>query len=56
MTGWAVAIILLVISIYLFFKNKEKQELDTAERNKLNTDVALLRQQRDNLASDINEL
>ena len=56
MAGWAVAIVLLVLVIYLFLKNREKQELDNSERNKLDTDVALLKQQRDNLALDINEL
>ena len=56
MAGWAVAIVLLVLVIYLFLKNREKQELDNSERNKLDTDVALLKQQRDNLTLDINEL
>ena len=44
MAGWAVAIVLLVLVIYLFLKNREKQELDNSERNKLDTDVALLKQ------------
>ena len=44
MVGCAVAIILLVLVIYLFLKNREKQELDNSEKNKLNTDIALLKQ------------
>lgn len=56
MAGWVVAIILLVLVIYLFLKNREKQELDSSEKNKLNTDIALLKQQKFNLTSDINEL
>jgi uncharacterized membrane protein len=44
MIGWAISIILLVIVIYLFLKNKEKQELDASERNKLDTEIALLKQ------------
>ncbi len=56
MIGWAISIILLVIVIYLFLKNKEKQELDASERNKLDTEIALLKQQKDNLSSAIYEL
>jgi len=44
MVGWAISIVLLVIVIYLFLKNKEKQELDASERNKLDTEIALLKQ------------
>ena len=56
MGGWVVSIILVIIIVYLFLKYKEKQALDVSERNKLDTEVALLIQQRNNLAEDINEL
>jgi len=42
MGGWVVSIILVIIIVYLFLKYKEKQALDVSERNKLDTEVALL--------------
>ena len=56
MIGYALCVILLIPLIYLYCKYREKQELDCSERNKLNTDIALLKQQKSNLTSDINEL
>ena len=56
MIGYALCVILLIPLIYLYCKYRQKQELDFSERNKLNTDIALLQQQKNNLNEDIKEL
>ena len=56
MYGWITCIILIVFLIYLFCKFREKQELDLSEKNKLNTEIELLKQQRSILKSDIDDL
>lgn len=56
MVGWIVSGILIIVVIYLFIRYKHKQELDRNEKHQLEKDVALLEQQRNNLASDINRL
>jgi len=41
--GYIIAIILLIPLFYLYLKYREKQQLDFEERNRLKTDVALLK-------------
>ena len=56
MGGWIVCIFLLIPLVFLYCKYREKQQLDYEERNKLNTEVELLKAERKNLNSDIEEL
>ena len=56
MIGYALCVILLIPLIYLYCKYRQKQELDSSERNKLKADVALLQLQKSNLNEDIKEL
>jgi hypothetical protein len=51
--GWLACIVLLVPLVYLYFKYKEKQQLDCEERNRLQNEVELLKMQKGNLNDDI---
>jgi len=41
--GYVIAIVLLIPLVYLYVKYREKQQLDFEERNRLKTDVVLLK-------------
>lgn len=63
MLGWILSFILLCITIYVIYQNKQKQVLDLSERNQLESErnrldkeVALLRQKRNDLATNIDKL
>jgi hypothetical protein len=51
--GWLACIVLLVPLVYLYFKYKEKQQLDCEERNRLQNEVELLKMQKGNLNDNI---
>lgn len=56
MTGWACCIILIIPLVYLICKYKEKVALDRSEEQKLITQVELLKQEKNILQNNIDDL
>lgn len=56
MIGWACCIILIIPLVYLICKYKEKVALDHSEEQKLITQVELLKQEKNILQNDIDDL
>ena len=56
MEGWIICLVLLVLLIILFFRYNKKQELDRTEKHKLETDVELLKQEKNILQNNVKDL
>ena len=56
MEGWLVCIPLVILVIFLFIRCLKKRELDTTEKHKLETDVELLKQEKNILQNNIEDL
>lgn len=56
MNGWTVCIILAALVIFLLIRNFRKQRLDLSEKHQLETDIELLKQEKNILNNNIVDL